>query len=704
MVKRLLFLFLLIVSVRAFSQLEDDNRIQNQFIVMLKPDRSVESLVKQLPELDISKCLSKQMNIWLLDRNNTTTPDKFLEQLQVNKLVKLAQFNHRVQRRSLVPNDPYFNSQWNMMNTGQGGGLVGADIDATDAWAINHNNVTANGDSVVVAIIDGDQTQGFDITHEDLNFFVNYHEIPGNGIDDDSDGFVDDYLGWNSFSSTGDIQPGGSSDTHAMRLSGIAAAIGNNGKGVAGVCWGAKVMRVVGASSLESQVVEAYDYVREMRRLYNNTNGAKGAFVVSTNTSFGIDKVPYTDYPIWCAMYDSMGYVGILSAAATANGPWDVDLYGDMPTACPSKFLITVTNTTSRDQLNPSAAWGDTTIALGAPGSGIYSTDPGNTYGFDNGTSFSAPHVTGTVAAMFAAACPKLLSDYKLYPDSVALVVKRMILSGVTRLSELYNITITGGRLNLYNAIKNLDVYNCSACNYTASLTTTQPDCSNTCNGSLQANVIGTGHYAYSWSNSATGSSVISNLCPGTYSVTITDTLTGCSQVQNAYLYKPDSIVVSHINTIPVVGSDSGNIIVSAGAGNYPLQYSLDGVHYQQASTLIVSSNGTYTVYIRNSIGCVVQRSVIVSDVQNITQHMDWNLFPNPAFNQLNISLNLPASANLTFVIADVLGQKISTGKQTFPGGLHTITKDVSNLQPGTYFLTISDGNSNSTQRFVVAR
>ena len=704
MVKRLLFLFLLMVCCRAFSQSEDDYRVPNQFIVMVTPGEHVESLVKLLPELSISKCLSRQMNIWLLDRNASTVPEKFLEQLRANKLIKLAQFNHRVQHRSLVPNDPYFSNQWNMMNTGQSGGLVGADIDATDAWAINHNNVTANGDSIVVAIIDGDETQGFDITHEDLNFFVNYHEIPGNGIDDDSDGFVDDYLGWNSFSSTGNVQPGGASDPHAMKLAGIAAAIGNNGKGVAGVCWGAKVMRVVGSSSLESQVVEAYDYVREMRRLYNNTNGAKGAFVVSTNTSFGIDKVPYTDYPIWCAMYDSMGYVGILSAAATANGPWDVDLYGDMPTACPSKFLITVTNTTNRDQLNPSAAWGDTTIALGAPGSGIYSTNPDNTYDLDAGTSFASPHITGTVAAMFAAACPKLLSDYKLYPDSVALVVKRMILSGVTRLSELYNITITGGRLSLYNAIKNLDEYNCSACNYSVSLTTTQPDCSNTCNGSLQANIIGTGHYVYSWSNSETGTPIASNLCPGIYSVTITDTLTGCSQVQNAYLYKPDSIVISHINTIPVTGSDSGNIIVSAGAGNYPLQYSLDGVHYQQASTLIVSSNGTYTVYIRNSIGCVVQQSVVVSDVQNIADYMSWSLFPNPASNQLNISLNLPTGANITLVITDVLGQKISTGKQTLQSGLHTIAKDVSSLQAGTYFLTISYGNSNSTQRFVVAQ
>ena len=704
MVKRFLFLLLITVSFPAFSQLEDDYRIQSEFIVMLKPAQSVEALVKDFSGVQIKRCLSKQMNIWLLERGSTKGAEKFLESLQSDGLVKLAQFNHKVERRSLVPDDTYFSSQWNMLNTGAGGAVLGADIDATKAWAINHNNVTANGDSVVVAIIDGDAFDGFDITHEDLNFFVNYHEIPGNGIDDDSDGYVDDYYGWNAFDSSGNIQPGGSTDAHAMKVSGVAAAIGNNEKGVSGVCWGAKVMRVVGASSEESQVIAAYDYVREMRRIYNNTHGAKGAFVVSTNSSFGLDKTPHTDYPIWCAMYDSMGAVGILSAAATANGHWNVDVYGDMPTSCPSKFLITVTNTTNQDQLNSIAAWGDTTIALGAPGTGIYSTNPANSYGVDNGTSFSSPHLTGTVAAMFAAACPKLLADYNLYPDSIALIVKQMILSGVNRLSSLYNLTITGGRLNLYNAITNLDEYNCNACNFAVSLTSIQPDCSNSCNGSLQANVFGAGSYSYSWSNSAAGAPVINNLCPGIYSVTVTDTATQCSEVQNGYLYKPDSITISHIGTIPAVTGDSGNIIVSANAGNYQLQYSLDGVHYQQASTLIISSNGTYTVYVKNNIGCVVHRTVVVSDVQDILQRIDWSLFPNPANNELNISLNLSSPTALTLTITNILGQKILSDKRNIASGLNIITQNVSSLETGTYFITISDGNSSSTKRFVIAR
>lgn len=701
-------LLLMFISISAFSQLEDENRILDQYIVMLKPAQSTDELVKEFPSLQVKKCLSKQMNIWLLQRNTTADAEKFLLSLQSGRAVKLAQFNHHVQRRSLVPDDPYFNNQWNMLNTGQGGGLVGADIDATDAWAINHNNVTANGDSIVVAIIDGYDAGGFDITHEDLNFYVNRHEIPNNGIDDDGNGFVDDYYGWNAFDSTGNIQPAGNTDPHAMHVSGIAGAIGNNGLGVAGVCWGPLIMRVVGASDQESQVVEAYDYVREMRRFYNNTNGAKGAFVVSSNSSFGINGGPngahHADYPIWCAMYDSMGAVGILSAAATADEGWDVDVNDDVPTGCPGKFLISVTNTNNEDQLAAGSAWGDTTVALGAPGSGIYSTINNNSYGYNSGTSMSSPHLAGAVAAMFAAACPQMIADYKSYPDSVALVVKQMIESGATRLSQLYNITITGGRLNLYNAITNLDEYNCSQCNYSVSITESQPTCSNTCNGSVSVNVIGSDAYSYTWSNSQTGVSVINNLCPGIYSVTVTDNRTGCQQIRNAYLYRPDSIVVSSIHTIPVVSGDSGNIIVTANAGNYHLQYSLDGSNYQQASTLIVRNNGNYNVYIKNGIGCVVEEQVIVAGVQNLAINNTWSLFPNPVAEQLNISLNFTQSAGISLDITNILGQKVLSAIRQVTGGISTVITDVSQLSSGTYFATLYDGHSSATRRFVIAR
>ena len=708
MVKQLVLILLLMVGIKSFSQMGDENRLLNQFIVMLQPDQNVERLEKEFISLNIKRCLSRQMNIWLVERNATNDAEKFLQTLQASKTIKIAQFNHHVQRRSLVPDDPYFSNQWNMMNTGQGGGVVGADIDATGAWAINHDHITANGDTIVVAVIDGYEGGGFDITHEDINFLVNYHEIPGNGIDDDSDGFVDNYYGWNAFDSSGTVMPFGSSDPHAMHVSGIAAAIGNNEKGVAGVCWGAPIMRIVGGSDVESQVVEAYDYVREMRRLYNLTHGIKGAFVVSTNSSFGLNGGPggarHVDYPIWCAMYDSMGAVGILSAAATANTAWNIDMEDDMPTGCPSNFLIAVTNTNSNDQLNGSAAWGDTSVDLSAPGTGIFSTETSNSYGQMTGTSMASPHVAGTVAAMYAQACTKMLNDAKVHPDSIALIIKQMILSGTSRLSTLYNRTVSGGRLNLFNAIKNLDEYNCGACNYSVSLNVTQPTCSNSCNGDIQLLITGNSTYSYTWSNGATGVPVIHNLCPGTYSVTVTDLSTNCSQVKNAYLYEPDSIVVSAIHVIPAGPGISGNIIVSASAGNYNLAYSIDGLNYQQPSTLVISTNGTYTVYIKNELGCIVERIIEVSGIASQEAEMKWNVFPNPASQELNISFTLSKGTSVTQTITNILGEQVSAKSYNLEGGMHTLIQNVASLAEGTYFISLSNGALSATQRFVVVR
>ncbi|HWB63343.1 MAG TPA: S8 family serine peptidase, partial [Chitinophagales bacterium] len=609
----------------------NDPRVLNQYLVMLKPGIKADDFVKAYPSVQVNRCLSKHMNIWLLNRNTTTRAESFLAGLQKSSAVKMAQFNHHLKQRSVVPNDSLFGLQWNLFNTGQNGGNVGADIDAPEGWAINHNNVTATGDSIVIAIIDGT----FDLTHEDLNFFINYAEVPNNGIDDDGNGYIDDYYGWNVYDTSGNINLNGG-DPHSMHVAGIAGAIGNNQKGIAGVCWGPKILRVAGATELESEAVAAYDYVIAMRREYNNSFGSQGAFVVATNSSFGVDFGNPADYPLWCAMYDSMGAVGILSATATANNPIDVDVSLDLPTACPSKWMVSVTNTTNTDHLNSGAAFGKVSIDIGAPGTGIYSTVRLNEYGSNTGTSMASPHIAGAIACLYAAACPKLINDYKSYSDSISLWVKNMLLSNVTRLSGLYNKTVTGGKLNLYHAINNVGQYNCSDCNYGVSLSYTQPTCSYTCNGSAKITVTGNSYYLYNWSNGTSGTDSIANLCPGYYSVTVTDTLNDCQQIRDFSMYKPDSLILSSITTIPVIPGDSGNIIVSAHEGNYILGYSLDSVNYQTGSTLIISSNGNYTVYVKSETGCQVQQNVTVTGIENIVFDNDWKLYPNPANDALN--------------------------------------------------------------------
>ncbi len=388
------------------------------------------------------------MNIWLYEFEAGIKDDHaVLADMRQHELVSLAQFNHRMSLRETIPADSDFDQQWALKNTGQNGGVPDADIDATDAWDINTGGITWFGDTAIIAVIDG----GADIDHEDLAFWKNIHEIPQNGIDDDDNGYVDDYDGWNAYNNSGSIW----SDDHGTHVSGIAAAIGNNDKGVSGVNWHARVLPIAASSTQEATAVEGYAYALEMRATYNETGGAMGAFIVTTNSSFGVDNGQPEDFPIWCAMFDSLGWQGVISTGATANKDWNIDETGDVPTACPSDFLISVTNTDNKD-IKGYAGYGLTTIDLGAPGTQVFSTRNNNQYGNKTGTSMAAPHVAGAIAYLFSAADSAFITDYMNNLPEYALKIKQYILDGVDQIPSMNNKSVTGGRLNLFNAISNM--------------------------------------------------------------------------------------------------------------------------------------------------------------------------------------------------------------------------------------------------------
>ena len=442
--KHIILLVLLLLSALSYAQetnSETTNYVENEFIIWLEQDIDASTFaVNSGIEIMPKRLLSERLNIWLFEiSDNKQSREDKMRHLATHNDVRLIQNNHtNIMLRELVPDDPYYNIQWApaIMNLPQ----------AWEEFAIG--GVTATGDTIVVAVIDG----GCDWTHEDLNCWINTHEIPYNGIDDDGNGYIDDYHGWNAYNHNGNV----GSNNHGTHVSGIIGAIGNNGKGVCGVNWNVQIMPIGGSSGNESIVVEAYAYVLEMRARYNETNGEEGAFIVATNSSFGVDYGNPDDYPIWCSMYDEMGNVGILSCGAGPNMNVNVDEVGDVPSACPGDYLIGITNTTSADEKYGSAGYGINNIDIGAPGTSIYSTTPNNNYSNMTGTSMATPQVSGTIALMYAAMPEEMMEACKNDPANFSLMVKQHLFDGADYLTSLDGLVAEGRRLNAYGAIESM--------------------------------------------------------------------------------------------------------------------------------------------------------------------------------------------------------------------------------------------------------
>lgn len=443
MKKIVIFLNMMLLLTISYGQEQNSEAayVENELIIWLMQDVdayafAADSNMGIMPK----RQLSERLNIWLFEINDgkESREDK-MSRLNKNADVRVVQNNHtNIMLREAIPDDPYYSQQWaiDIMSLPQAWGKYAT------------GGITATGDTIVVAVIDG----GAYLNHEDLNFWKNTREIPNNNIDDDGNGYVDDYHGWNAYYHDGNV----SSNDHGTHVAGIIGAVGNNGKGVCGVNWNVKIMPVCGSSGNESIVVEAYSYVLEMRARYNETNGEDGAFIVATNSSFGVDYGNPVNYPIWCAMYDEMGRVGILSCGAGPNLNVNVDVVGDVPSTCPGDYLIGVTNTTSADVKNSSAGYGINNIDIGAPGTSIYSTVPNNNYSFKTGTSMATPQVSGTIALMYAAMPEEMMLACKSDPANFCLSVRQSLFDGADNLASLDGLVAEGRRLNAYGAIERL--------------------------------------------------------------------------------------------------------------------------------------------------------------------------------------------------------------------------------------------------------
>lgn len=367
-----------------------------------------------------------------------------------------VQRNHYVYQRETIPTDTLFGNLWHLKNTGQTGGIADADIDAPEAWDVTTGGTTTHNDTIVACVI---EAQGVDYLHDDLidNHWINYGEIPGDLIDNDNNGYADDYHGWNVQTLDDNVLSG----SHGTRVAGMIGGKGNNITGGVGVNWDVKIMVVKGQNANdEASVIAAYNYPLKMRKMYNESQGQEGAFVVVTNASWGINNGDPANSPLWCAMYDTLGNYGILSVGATTNNNSNVDVVGDLPTACTSEFLIGVTMTDDEDQ-RANSGYGPTHVDLGAPGYAVQLTNNGNSYSTTNGTSFAAPCVSGAIALAYSSPCAEFISFAKYDPAGAALAMRDYILGSVDPVADLNGDVGTNGRLNVNNAIDSI-MSNCS--------------------------------------------------------------------------------------------------------------------------------------------------------------------------------------------------------------------------------------------------
>lgn len=430
-------------------------------------------------EVDLNKALNDLSNQFEFELIGVPSPSANICHLSVegenwmdalgksraHRLVLAAQLNHLVTHRETVPNDPNFGQQWHHQESGD------HDIDSDLAWDITTGGVAGNGSRIVVAVLEGG---GSNYNHADLidNHWTNPGEIPDNGIDDDGNGYVDDYNGWNSGNNTDNIASGG----HGTSVSGMIGATGNNGIGGVGVNWDVDIMQIDMANGLsESNVIAAYEYPKVMRDLFNETEGASGAFVVATNASWGIDQANPANYPIWCAYYDELGASGILNCGATTNAALNVDNVGDMPTACSSDYMVSVTATNSND-VRTFSGYGVTTIDLGAPGDQVYLPSGSSGYGNTSGTSFASPCVAGAIGLVYSVPCPDLAALSIENPQGAADLVRGYIFSGVDLVPNLLTEVATGGRLNVFNSV-NLALAGCGPVECQIESFTASADC-----------------------------------------------------------------------------------------------------------------------------------------------------------------------------------------------------------------------------------
>jgi subtilisin family serine protease len=371
----------------------------------------------------------RHLQVLQVPKGETVT--NLIAQYQKSGLVEFAEPDYLVYANATVPDDPKFldGTLWGLYNYGQSNGVAHADIDATNAW-----DVLTSASNIVVAVLDS----GIRATHEDLasNMWVNP---------------LDGSNGYNAFTDTNNPTD---SDGHGTLVAGVLGGVGNNGKGVTGVAWQVQMMACKCLNNGTGSVSTVTACIN-----YAMTHGAR-----IINASFDSPTSSLATSNAIVAARD----VGILWVASAGNGQTSAGRNIDLSPSYPSCYridnIVSVAYTTRTDGLGFLSNYGGTNVDLAAPGDEVYSTIsysdssylPGSLAITIAGTSFSAPCVSG--------ACALLMAQYPAdtYRDTIA-----RLLGSVDPLPSLAGKCRTGGRLNLFKALRTIRVAAVSTNGYT---------------------------------------------------------------------------------------------------------------------------------------------------------------------------------------------------------------------------------------------
>ncbi len=397
-------------------------------------DPADRAAIKDSVEAEFLRSYSLVPRLQLLKLPTGADRDETIATLESEPGVAYAEPDLIRQIEVTSPNDTFYRSPnfylWGLNNTGQSftvgstgyTGTPDADIDAPEAW-----DLTRGSSSVTVAVIDS----GMQLNHPDLaaNLWTNPNETPGNGIDDDANGRIDDVNGWDFVNSDNDPTD---DDGHGTHVAGTIGAAGNNNSGVTGVAWNVKLMPLKACNAAGSCAISATIAALN----YAVAQGVK----ISNNSYGGISSQSTSERNAITAARDA----GHLFVAAAGNDGVNTDVPANAH--YPSNYnldnIISVASTTLNDGLSSFSNYGTTSVDLGAPGSQILSTYTTSSYVWANGTSMASPHVAGVAA---------LVKSRK--PDWSYSQVRSRLIDNTRPLASLSGTTVTGGMLNAYSAL-----------------------------------------------------------------------------------------------------------------------------------------------------------------------------------------------------------------------------------------------------------